>query len=144
MVQKSNLLLSVFFREVMSEKIVFGYFKKQTIILRPKNSSFNKGQKWTYSKGVSPWILSKNRNFSYECFLRKLWWSFKKGQKIDIFQRGYSMAFCPKIELFRIGVFHRNSIRKHHFWYYGKKRMILSAKNWSFKKAQKIDIFQRG
>ena len=53
------------------------------------------------------------------------------------------MAFCPKIELFLIRVFHRNSIRKHLFLYCGKKRMILSGKNWSFKKGQKMDIFQR-
>ena len=51
------------------------------------------------------------------------------------------MAFSPKIELFLIGVIHRNSIRKHRFWYCGKKRMILRGKNWSFKKGQKIDIF---
>ena len=43
--QKLNFLLSLFFTEIMSEKIVFGDFKWQTIILRPRNSSFNKCQK---------------------------------------------------------------------------------------------------
>ena len=36
-VQKLNLLLSLFFVEIMSEKIGFGYFKLKKIILRPKN-----------------------------------------------------------------------------------------------------------
>ena len=32
---------------------------------------FKRVKKWTVSKGVSPWILSKNRNFSYGCFVHK-------------------------------------------------------------------------
>ena len=31
-----------------------------------------RAKKWTFSKGVSPWILSKNRTFSFSCFSRKL------------------------------------------------------------------------
>ena len=27
---------------------------------------------WTFPKGVSSWILSKNRTFSFRCFLQKL------------------------------------------------------------------------
>ena len=30
-----------------------------------------RAKKLTVSKGVSPWILSKNRNFSYGCFVQK-------------------------------------------------------------------------
>ena len=70
-VQKSNLHLSLFFTEVMSEEIVFGYFKKQTIILRPL--SFKKGQKWTFFKGVSSWIMCQNRSFSYRSFSQKFY-----------------------------------------------------------------------
>ena len=36
-VQNSNFRLSLFFTEIMSEKIVFGYFKANTIIWRPEN-----------------------------------------------------------------------------------------------------------
>ena len=50
-------------------------------------------------------------------------------------------GFCPKIELFLICLFHRNSIRKQRFWYCGKKRMILSGKNSSFKKGHKKQRF---
>ena len=41
--------------------------------------------------------------------------SFKKGQKMDIFAKGLVHGFCPKIELFLIGVFHRNHIRQDGF-----------------------------
>ena len=36
-VQKLNFLLSLFFTEIMSEKILFGYSKSETIIKRPEN-----------------------------------------------------------------------------------------------------------
>ena len=60
---------------------------------------------------------------------------------MDFFLKGLVHGLGSKIELFLICFFHRNSIRKHRFWYCGKKRMILSGKNWSFKKGQKMDIF---
>ena len=49
----------------------FWYCGKKRIILRGKNWSFKRGQKLTFSKGVSPWILSKNRTFSYRRFSHK-------------------------------------------------------------------------
>ena len=71
-VQKSKFLLSVFFTEIMPEKIVFQYLWKKRMILSGKKLSFKKGQKMDISKGVGPWILSKNGIFSYRCFLQKL------------------------------------------------------------------------
>ena len=63
---------------------------------------------------------------------------------MDIFAKGLVHGFCQKIELFLMGVFHRNHIRQDGFWYCEQKRMILSGQNWTFKKSQKTDIFQRG
>ena len=90
-----------FFTEIMSEEIVFGYFGKKTIIFRPKIEVLTMAKKCTFFREVSPWILSKNRTFSYRRFLQKLYqkrsflilWkekndfkrknrSFKKGQKL--------------------------------------------------------------
>ena len=34
---KIEFSLIAFFTEIMSEKIVFGYFKSETIVLRPEN-----------------------------------------------------------------------------------------------------------
>ena len=69
---------------------------------------------------------------------------FQEGLKNGYFCKGVSPWICPKIELFLIGVFHRNYIREDGFWYCEKKSMILSGQNWTFKKSQKIDISQRG
>ena len=44
-VEKSKFLLSLFFTEIMSEKIVFRYFTQKTIICRLKKLGFKKGQK---------------------------------------------------------------------------------------------------
>ena len=66
------------------------------------------------------------------------------GPKNGHFLKGFVHGFCRNFELSLIGVFHRNHIRKDRFWYCGKKRMILSEKNWSFKKGQKMGIFKRG
>ena len=42
------------------------------MILSGKIEVLKRAKKETFYKGVSPWILSKNRNFSYGCFLQKL------------------------------------------------------------------------
>ena len=122
--------------------------RKQSF-LDQKIEVLRRAKKWTFFKGVSPWILSKNRNFFYRCFSVKLWqktsffdiYERKQlflDQKIEVltrakkgtFFKGVSpWIFFPKIELFLMGVFHRNHIRKHRFGYCGKKRMILRGKN---------------
>ena len=60
-----------FFTELMSEEIVFGYFGKKTIIFRPKIEVLTMAKKCTFFREVSPWILSKNRTFSYRRSLQK-------------------------------------------------------------------------
>ena len=81
-------------------------------------------------------ILNRKQSFldqKIEVLTRTKKWTFLKG---------LVHGFCPKIEFFLICFFHRNSIRKQRFWCFGKKRMILSGTNWSFKKGHKKDIFK--
>ena len=87
-VQKSKFLLSVVFTEIMPEKIVFRYLWKKRMILGRKNWSLKKGQKMDISKGVSPWILSKNWIFSYRCFSQKL---IQKRSFLEILNRKQSL-----------------------------------------------------
>ena len=104
-VQKSNLILFVYFTETMPEKIVFRYFGQKTIIIRPND----------FQKGVSPWILSKNRTVSYRCFSQNFFqkrsflilWKEKNNfkKKKDIFHKGLVHGLWPKIELFLICLF---------------------------------------
>ena len=138
-------------------------WKEKNDFKQKKIQVFKRAKKWTFSKGVSPWILSKNRTFSYSCYSRKFCqkksflnilnkkqsfldqkkWSFNNDQKRDFFLKGLVHGFCPNIELFLICLFYRNYKRKKLFWYCGKKRMILSGKNLSFKRGKNMDISQR-
>ena len=45
---------------------------KEKTDFKRKKLKLKRAKKWTFSKGVSPWILSKNRNFSYRRFSQKL------------------------------------------------------------------------
>ena len=76
-----------FFTEIMSEEIVFGYFGKKTIIFRPKIEVLTMAKKCTFFREVSPWILSKNRTFSYRRFSQK---SYEKKSFLDILNRKQS------------------------------------------------------
>ena len=56
------------------------YQKTSFLILWKEKNDFKwkkievlkRATKWTFFKGVSPWILSKNRTFSYLCFSQNL------------------------------------------------------------------------
>ena len=76
-------LMGVFHRNHI-RKHRFGYCGKKRMILRGRVEVFKRAKKWTFSKGVSPWILSKNRNFYYRCFSRKL---CQKTSFFDIYER---------------------------------------------------------
>ena len=71
-VQKSNFFLSAFFPEILSENIVLDNVERKEWFQVKKMEVLKRARKWTFSKGVSPWIFPKNRNFSYGCFLQKL------------------------------------------------------------------------
>ena len=92
--QKSNFLLSLFFYRNNVRRDRFWIFWKE-------NNHLTMAEKYTFFREVSPWILSKNRTFSYRRFSQKsyqkrsfliLWKekndfkrknrSFKKGQKL--------------------------------------------------------------
>ena len=133
------------------------------MILSGKIQVLKRAIKRTFSKGVSPWLCPKliisiiavfslklchKRSF-LDIYETKEWFLVEKIKILKMVKNGHFLkglvhGFCRKIEVFLIGVFHRNSIRKKRLWYCWKKRMILSWKTWCFKKGQKIDIFQRG
>ena len=88
----------------MSEKIVFRYFGKKTIIFRQKIEVLTRAKKWTFFKGVCPWILSKFRTFCHRRFLQKSYqkrsflilWKEKndfKVEKIEVLKRAKKWAF---------------------------------------------------
>ena len=105
--QKSKFLVWVFFTEIMSEKnhrcfhknfvtkrSFFDIYERKESFLDQNIEVLTRAKKWTFSKGVCPWILSKNRNFSYGFFLQKLW---PKKSFFDILEK--KSFLDPKIEV---------------------------------------------
>ena len=73
-VEKSKFLLFLFFTEIMSEKKSFlNILNKRQSFLDQKIEVLTRIKNWTFFKGVSPWILSKNRTFSYLLFSQKFY-----------------------------------------------------------------------
>ena len=70
-------------------------WKEKNDFKRKKIKVLKRAKKWTFSKGVSPWILSKNRNFSYLCFSLIL---CQKTSFFDIYERKQSVL-DQKIEV---------------------------------------------
>ena len=81
---KFELFLMAVFHRNHIRKHRFGYCGKKRMILRGKIEVFKWAKKWSISKEVSSWILSKNRNFSYRCFSLKL---CQKTSFFDIYER---------------------------------------------------------
>ena len=71
LVKKSNFFLWGFFTEIISENIVFDIVERKQSFLDQKIEVLRRAKKWTFFKGVSPWIFSKNPTFSYGRFSQK-------------------------------------------------------------------------
>ena len=112
--------------------------------------TLRRAKKWTFFKGVSPWILSKNRTFSYRCFSQKLCQkrsffdildrkqSFLDQKievltraKMDIFQRGYSLDFVLKWEFF-LSAFLKKSYEKRSFLIVWKEKNDFNRRKLKF------------
>ena len=84
-----------------------------------KNNKFKKSKNCGFCKGVNPWFLSKNGHFSNFFFQaiqnRKMFFTIfqnqktpfqaiktrsSKSRKIDIFPKGLTHGFCPKMVIF--------------------------------------------
>ena len=71
LVKKSNFFLWAFFTEIISENIVFDIVERKQSFLDQKIEVLRRAKRWTFSKGVSPWIFSKNPTFSNGRFSHK-------------------------------------------------------------------------
>ena len=80
-----------FLANVGQENIFYGILERKNAFLGYKNKKFRKiSKKEKFSKGFSPRFLSKNRNF----YTRTL-----NSQKLDIFPKGLTHAFAPKMAI---------------------------------------------
>ena len=127
------------------------------MFLDQKSEIFKKSEKSTFSKGVSPWFLWKNRMFSHwyflgklsqkrfffdildgrECFLDQKSEIFKKSEKSK-FSKGVGPCFFSKIWIFSHGHFlDKLSKKSLVFYVLGRKECCLHQKSEVLKKSEK-------
>ena len=111
-----------FLGNIGQENIFYDILERKNAILGYKNKKFKKSKNWHFFKVVNPWFSSKNGHFSnffrrggggyighedvfYDILEQKnAFLSCKtkssKSQKIDVFPKGLSHGFGPKMAIF--------------------------------------------
>ena len=107
-----------FLGNIGKENVFYDILERKNAFLSYKNKRFKKSKNWHFSKGVNPWFFSKNGHFSNFVFLvnkgqenvfydilerKNAFLSYKnkkfKKAKIDIFPKGLTHGFGPKIAI---------------------------------------------
>ena len=64
LVQKWPFSYFLFSGNISQENVFYDILERKNVFLGYKNKKFKKSKKWHFSKGVNPWFLSKNGQFS--------------------------------------------------------------------------------
>ena len=67
-----------------------------------------------------------------------------KSRKIDIFPKGLTHGFCPKMAIFPIFFYQAMYARKKSFMIFQNEKTLFQGIKTRSSKSRKIDIFQRG
>ena len=118
-------IFSTFFGNIGQENVFYDILQRKNAFLGYKNKKFKKSRKRHFSKGVNPWFWSNNGHFSNfffftqyrlgKCLLRysraenglsrlKKTRS-SKSRKLDIFPKGLTQGFGPKMAIFPTFIF---------------------------------------
>ena len=118
LVQKWPIFQLFFVSSIDQENVFYDTLKRKNAFLVYKNKNFKKSKTWHFSKGVDRWFWSKNGHFSdfflayicqenvfYDILERKNAFLGQKKRrskslKIDIFPKGITYAFGPKMAIF--------------------------------------------
>ena len=124
----SNLF---FLGNIGKENVFYDILERKNVFLRYKNKKLKKAKNCHFSKGVNPWFWSKNGHFFNFFFLNNigkenvfydilepknviLGYKNKKFKesKIDIFPKGLTHCFGPKMAIFPTFFFRQYRQRK--------------------------------
>ena len=124
LVQKWPFFLLFILGNRGEEIVLYGILERENVFLSYKNKKFKKSKKWHFSKGVNPRFCSKSGNFSHCVFLgntgqenvcydilerKNVFLSYKNkfltSRKIDIFPKGLTQGFGPKMAIFPTLIF---------------------------------------
>ena len=108
-----------FLGNIGQENVFDDILERKNAFLSYKNKKLKKSKNWHFSKGVNPWYWSKNSHFSNFCFSgnigqenvfydilerKNAFQGYKnkswKSRKIEIFSKGLTHRFSPKMPIF--------------------------------------------
>ena len=161
---KIEIFACFFFQAEFIEKRHSVKFEKENEeFLDYKKIDLKRLQGLHFSKGVSPWFLSKIDIFLPFAFMqnasRKIyWWSSRKkmktfltlktsiykSPKICIFPKRLIHGFCPKLDIFPTLVFVQYGSLKLIDEVLERKWSHFRVEKYRFKRARKFAFFQRG
>ena len=165
LVPKWQFFQLLFFLGVIGQENVFyDILEQKNAFLGYKNKKFKKSKNWHFSKGVNPWFCSKIGHFSIffffwqyrpgKCFLwhsktkKRPFYVIKtrssKSRKIDIFAKGLTHGFGPKVAIFSTFFFRQYRPGKCILWYSRAKKLLSRLIKTRSSKSRKIDIFPKG
>ena len=118
---KNGHFFQLFFSgNIAQENVFYVVLERKNAFLGYKNKKFKKSKNWLFSKGVNSWFWSKNGHFSNFFFLgsigqennlydilerKNAFLGYKKkspkSRKIDIFPKGLTYGFGPKMVIFQ-------------------------------------------
>ena len=159
---KMAIFPSFFFGNIAQENVPYDILQRKNAFQGYKKKKYKKVQKLTFfqSLGVNPWFWSKNHYFStfffqgnigqenvvYDILEQKKRLSrpktrSSKSEKIDVFPKGLTHAFGPKVAIFCKFFFQAIQARKMSFTIFQNKKTPFQAVKTRSLKSRKIDIF---
>ena len=134
-----------FLGNIRQENVFYDIRERKNPFLGYKNKKFKKSKNWHFSKGVNPWFLSKNGpffNFYFLCNVgqenvcydileqtntfQTIKTRSSKNRKIDIFPKGLTHGFGPKMALFPTLFFRQYRLGKCLLGYSTWKKRLCS------------------
>ena len=154
-VKKLPFFKLLFFGNVGQENVFYDILERQNAFLGHKNKKFKKSKNWHISKGVNPWVWSKNGHLSNFFSLRNIdhenvFYDIPKREhaflsyKIDIFPKWLTHGFGPKLAIFSTFFFTQYRPGKSILWYFRTKKRLVRLKKQEVEKVEKLTFFQRG
>ena len=153
--QKWPFFQLFFLANVGQENVIYDILERKNASLAYKIKNFKKTNNCHFFKGVNPWFWSKYGHFSNFFFqaiqAREMSFTIfqnektpfqaikrrsSKSQKIDIFPKGLTHGFGPKMALFRTFFFRQYRPGKCLLRYSTTKRLLLGCENKKFKKSK--------
>ena len=151
-----------FLGNIGQENVFYDILQRKNAFLGDKNKKFKKSKNCLFSKGVNPWFWPKNGHFFNFLFLGKIgqenvfydilerkntFLGYKnknfKSQKIDIFTKGLTHRFGPKMVIFPTCFLKAIQARKMSFTIFQNEKTPFQAIKTRSSKSRKIDIFPK-